>query len=200
MVDSWEVEVRFTRRAHYERNRSSLDEARDIRRRFHDKDPSQEKPVPWSWPSELQEIGTCEAVMYASNKWQSSPNRIIDYKHIAEGPQRILVREGFVRDNRSGKGLRVVGPVHELNDMPDAFAVLDRILGVQVRLYEGTDESFRLPRGDDGYYQIDIPNAYLGAAKHPETGQTFLIVYTNEGVHCVIVGDQLAVEKDGIVG
>lgn len=184
----------------YERNRSSIEAAREIRRKFHDKDPQQEKPVPWQWPSEMQEIGTCEAVMYASNKWQSNPNKIIDYKHVAEGPQRILVREGFVRDHRSSKPLRVVGPLHELNDMPDAFAVLDRILGVQVRMYEGTDERPRLPDGDDGYFQIDIPNAYLGAARHPETDQTFLVVYSNEGVHCVIVGDELNVEKDGIVG
>lgn len=184
----------------YERNRSSIEAAREIRRKFHDKDPQQEKPVTWQWPSEMQEIGTCEAVMYASNKWQSNPNKIIDYKHVAEGPQRILVREGFVRDHRSSKPLRVVGPLHELNDMPDAFAVLDRILGVQVRMYEGTDERPRLPDGDDGYFQIDIPNAYLGAARHPETDQTFLVVYSNEGVHCVIVGDELNVEKDGIVG
>lgn len=180
--------------------RDSVAAAREIRRKFHDKEAEKETPVPWDWPEELQEIGTCEAVMYASSKWQKNPHKIIDYKHVAEGPQRILVRPGFVQDHRGNKALKVVGPRHELNDMPDAFAVLDKILGVQVRLYKGTDEDPQMPPGDDGYYQIDIPGAYLGAAKHPETGETFLIVYTNDGVHCLIVGEQLDVEKDGIVG
>jgi hypothetical protein len=181
-------------------NRSSVASARDIRRRFHDKEPSRETPVQWQWPRELQEIGTCEAIMYASNKWQATPTKIIDYKHVAEGPQRILVRPGFVQDHRTGRALSVTGPTHELNDMPDAFAVLDKILGVQVRLYEGSDDEPRLPDGDDGYYQIDIPHAYLGAAEHPVTGETFLFVYTEDGVHAMIVGDELAVEKDGITG
>jgi hypothetical protein len=184
----------------YERNNSALAAAREIRRKFHDQDPEHETPVPWDWPAELQEIGTCEAVMYASAKWQQNPRKIIDYKHVAEGPQRILVRPGFVHDHRGNKALKVVGPYHELNDMPEAFAVLDKILGVQVRLYEGSDENPMTPNGDHGYYQIDIPGAYLGAAQHPETGETFLIVYTNDGVHCVIVGPKLGVEKDGIVG
>ena len=177
--------------------RDSVAAAREMRRKFHDKEPEHETAVPWDWPDELQEIGTCEAVMYASPKWQQNPRKIIDYKHVAEGPQRILVRKGFVHDHRGSRELDVVGPHHELNDMPDAFAVLDKILGVQVQLYAGSDEEPELP-GD--FFQIDIPGAWLGAAKHPETGETFLIVYTNDGVHCLIVGPQLGVEKDGIVG
>lgn len=181
----------------YERNRSALDAARKLRRTFHDKEPEHETPVPWRWPSELQEIGVCEAVMYASNKWQKNPKDVIDYKHVAEGPQRILVQPGFLQDFKTGRALPTVGPVHELNDMPDAFAVLDKILGVQVQLYTGSDAA---PQPSGEFYQIDIANAHLGAGVHPVTGQTFLIVYTSQGVHCLIVGDELAVEKDGITG
>jgi len=42
--------------------RDSVAAAREMRRKFHDKEPEHETAVPWDWPDELQEIGTCEAV------------------------------------------------------------------------------------------------------------------------------------------
>lgn len=178
----------------------ALEKARDIRRKFRDEEPRREQPVKWRWPRSMREVGTCESVMYASDKWRDD-RKLIDYKHNKEGPQYLLVTPGFLRHNRSpSKKLQVVGPTVTLDGMPGAFAVLAKILGVQCRLYQGSSQDFYLPRGDEGLYQVDIPGAMLGAAVHPDTGGTFLIVYTSAGVHCLVTGDALAVEKDGIVG
>lgn len=178
----------------------AIEHARDMRRKFRDEEPRREQPVEWTWPRSMREVGTCEAVMYASDKWRDD-RKLIDYKHNREATQYLLVEPGFLRQQRSpSKKLKVVGPSVALDNMPDAFAVLAKILGVQCRLYQGSSRDYYLPRGDEGLYQVDIPGAMLGAARHPDTGGTFLMVYTKSGVHCVITGDELAVEKDGIVG
>lgn len=177
-----------------------------IREKFIDAPATTEETMRWKWPREMQEIGRWQAsdgaVMYASNKWQKNPLNVIDYKHVAEGPQRLLVVPGFLRQHHQpNRRLRVYGPTIELNrPMPDAFAVLAPILGVQAQLYDaGSDEAPET--SDQSFYNIEIGNAMLGAAKHPETGRTFLFVYTeSEGPLCVITGDELDVEKDGIVG
>ena len=97
--------------------------------------------------------------------------------------------------------LPVVGPMIELGPMPDSFAVLADILGVQVQLYErGGADGYQLPKSDDGLYQVDISRAKLGASRFPDTGDAFLIVYSSAGVDLLIVGKQLDIEKDGIVG
>jgi len=187
-------------------NRDSRAAARAIREKFIDAPASKQETMRWRWPKAMQQVGEWKAgegaVCYASNKWQHNPKNVIDYKHLAEGRQRLLVLPGFLRDyHRPGSRLRVQGPMVELDGpMPDAFAVLAPILGVQANLYDsGTDEEPEL--SGDSLYQINIANATLGAAKHPGTGQVFLFVYTEkEGPLCIITGDILGVEKDGIVG
>ena len=180
----------------------SVQAARRLRETFVDAPARKQRPVPWEWPRSMQEVGVCIAVMYASNKWQQNPRTVIDYKHLAEGPQRLYVRKGFLREHKSPThALRVVGPTVPLNPpMPTAFAELSKILGVQAQLYQGTNRRFLVPEGDEHIYQIDIPRARLGAAEHPGTGETFLLIYNDDGVHCLITGDELAIEKDGIVG
>jgi hypothetical protein len=133
---------------------------------------------------------------------------MIDYKHVSEGTQRISVVKGFLRDfegDPSGRrSLKLCGPQVEVNGpMPEAFAVLAPLIGFQVRLYDDdSDEEPTLPKGDDGLYQVDTDprQVTLGAAKHPETGETFLLVYDKRRVLAIITGDILNVEKDGIVG
>jgi hypothetical protein len=84
--------------------------------------------------------------------------------------------------------------------MPDAFAELAPILGIQARLFDSVGPDGE-PELSEDRYQINIAKAMLGAAKHPRSGETFLFVYTEkEGPLCVITGDILDVEKDGIVG
>jgi hypothetical protein len=178
---------RYVRR--YVVNRSEVDEARKIRREFHDREPDQEIEVDWEWPKTMRHLGECVAVMYASDKWQERRGNRIDYKHVAEGPQQCFVADDFpvlVGSRELDQG----GEQVSLGKMPRHFALLDKILGVQVRL-SGSDE-------DDGYYQIDIPRAKLGAMRTSDG--LFLLVYTDDGVHMIITGDQLGVTKDGIIG
>jgi hypothetical protein len=191
----------------YVANRSdSLSAAVAIREKFIDAPVTMEETLDWNWPRKMQSIGRWQrqngAVMYTSNKWQSNAEKFIDYKHVAEGPQRLLAVPKFIRQyHRTNRPIRVYGPMVDLNrPMPTAFAVLAPILGIQAQLYDsGTDEHPETT--DDSFYNIVIGKAMLGAAEHPETGRTFLFVYTEaEGPLCVITGDELDVEKDGIVG
>lgn len=187
----------------YEPNRSSRDHARNLRETFVDRPVSREQPVTWNWPKTMQEIGVCKAVMYASDKWQARRGDKEDYKHVSEGPQWVLARPGFlVHYEDPSEPLSVVGPTIDLGPMPDSFAVLADILGVQLRLYQKIERNrYALPRAaNDGYYQVNIARAKLGAGKFPDSGDTFLIVYSSAGVDLLIVGSQLSIEKDGITG
>jgi hypothetical protein len=185
----------------YTLNASDLEHARNIRRTFTAAEPKGgQEQVGWEWPREMQHIGQCEAVMYSSDKWKPE-GQFEDYKHVAEGKQELLVTPGFVREyNQPSVKLGVVGPIVELDDpMPSHFAVLAKVLGVQAQFFVGDDESPRLG-GEAAMYQIDIAGATLGAARHPATGQKFLVIYTASGLHCIITGSVLDIEKDGIVG
>lgn len=177
-------------------------EAERIRETFMDRPVERVDYVNWKWPKKLREVGQCMAVMYSSDKWKKK-GQLEDYKHVSEGEQRLYVRDGFLRDadaDPSGrKKLQACGPMVEVNgELPNAFAVLAPLLGLQARLYDCTSEE-EGQFGDD-YYQIDVTGATLGAAKHPETGETFLIVYTPKQVLAMITGDVLDVKRDGIVG
>lgn len=181
-------------------NRSDLDRAREIRETFQDAPSRKVEPVSWQWPRAMREIGSCEAVMYTSDKWRHSGD-MVDYKHLSEGPQRILVKKDFLREyHYTEERIPVCGPEVELNrPMPSAFAVLAPILGVQVRLYEPDARGEpTLSRGD--IYQVVISRAMLGGAEHPDTREKFLIIYTKRELCAIIVGDILDIEKDGIVG
>lgn len=180
-------------------------EAIKIRERFMDRPAEREEKLPWSWPKRMKEVGRFHAgagaIMYASDKWQKRRDQLVDYKHVSEAPQRLLVVPGFLREfARPGKKLSVGGPMVELNaPMPTAVAKLAPILGIQAQLYEGDEQDYHL-NGDDGFYQINIAGAELFAAVHPKTGQTFLSVCDKGGPLCIITGEQLAVLEDGIVG
>ena len=75
---------------------NSRDLARDLREKFVDRPVEIERAVPWQWPRRLREIGTCQAVMYTSDKWKKRGS-FEDYKHVAEGPQWILARPWLSR-------------------------------------------------------------------------------------------------------
>lgn len=155
----------------------------------------------WSWPKTLREVGECVAVMYSSDKWQR-PGDFADYKHVAEGPQLVCVREGFLCDEEEdGAPLQVVGPRVELNgNMPSSIATLAPIIGIQIRLYVRSGKGgYRLPESGD-LYHVEIPRAKVGAARHPDTGEVFLCVFSTDDLAAVITGRRLDVIQDGIVG
>lgn len=188
----------------YTPNRRDLDVATKIRETFYDRPAEKQQNVPWRWPKSMREVGKCEAVMYASDKWQKGRGRnwLEDYKHIAEGMQWVLVRSGFLIDDDTRQPLEPPGPVIELSPMPSAYAVLADVLGVQVQLYEEADnaDGYRLPDSDEGLYEIAIRHAKLGSGQFPDSKEPFLFVYTSAGVEMLIVGEELNIEKDGIVG
>ena len=183
-------------------------EARRIREAFVDRPVEKTEQVGWKWPKTMIEVGQCIAVMYSSDKWQPARGDMVDYKHVSEGPQRVSVVPGFLRDFENdpsarrwldveGAEVKVDGP------MPNSFAELAPLLGFQLRLYRSNEDGeLFLPNGDEFTYQVDTDprTEKLGAAKHPDTGETFLIVYSKRKLLAIITGDILDVEKDGIVG
>jgi len=171
--------------------RKSLERSVRIREDFMDK-PHRRKWVPgWEWPKELQEVGECEAVMYRSNKWQKD-GRQIDYKHVKEGPQKLLL---VPRMQAKGEDIMFRGPLVDLRgEMSDTFAVLADCLSVQARLYSDS----RGKRYGD-YVDLKWPRSKLGAGEFDDGG-AFLVIYDREGVLGLIIGEKLQVLKDGIVG
>jgi hypothetical protein len=171
--------------------RSSLEQSIKIRENFRD-EPHRRKWTPgWEWPSTLQEIGKCEAVMYNSDKWQKD-GKAFDYKHVKEGPQQLFVVPGTIA---RGDGLKLMGPqVSMKGKFPDSFAVLAKFISIQAQLF--TDA-----RGKSLGEFVDLkwPRCTLGAGKFKD-GKTFLVVYDSQGVVAVVTGSKLNVLKDGIVG
>lgn len=184
-------------------------------RTFMARDHKRHVPMNFSWPKAMQEIGVGKAVMYRSNKWKSNPKEFEDYKHIAESEQAVYVTPGFLRDwHNPKKKIEVHGPMVTLREpMPSHFAVLAPLLGVQLRL-SGPDDGKPKgrskflsnqgrvrPAGDDDLFEVVVKQGMLGAAVHPETKEPFIFVYTvADGVHMILTGKELDIEKDGIVG
>lgn len=186
----------------------------EMRRTFHDSDPKRSERMPFVWPDELQVIGKCLSVTYSSDKWKTT-KEWEDYKHVAEAPQYLLARPGFLVDWESDEPIDTVGPIAELPDpMPRHFAKLAKFLGIQVQLYSGMKGTKpQLSRSKDDLLEFRVARAHLGGAFVPEDaeappgvglepGAPFLFVYTLErdGILCIVTGRELDVEKDGIVG
>jgi hypothetical protein len=181
-------------------NRSDIEAAKRIRETFVDRAVEKKVPIHWSWPKKLYCVGQSEAVKYTSDKWKPRGD-YQDYKHVAEGPQQLYVKRGFLADYTSRKKLDF--PSEEIllpSRMPMAIAELAPILGLEFQPYAEPEDDESDLRLSGDYYAIDIARAYIGAAIHPETNQTFLMVYTRAELCAIITGDILGVEKDGIVG
>jgi hypothetical protein len=177
-------------------------EAEKIFETFNDRQHDKYQPMRFGWPSEMQEIGSGRAVMYTSNKWKKNLDEWEDYKHVAESEQLIYTEPGFLREwGTPGKKIRVSGPMAQFEEpMPKHFARLAPLIGVQLQLYQEKDGDLYLPKGDR-LYEVSVAHAMLGGAKHPKTKEPFLFVYTPRGgVHMLLTGSQLDIEKDGIVG
>lgn len=202
-------------------NRPRVVEARsiaaEIRRTFTDKDARREKELPFSWPARMQHVGDSLAVAYASDKWQK-PGDYELYKHLAESTNRVLVVPGFLcafDDTR--RPWPTVGPVISFGGMPmpKHFAVLGYFEEADLRLYAtGPASAPAFGRGkDDGVVKVMVRHGMLGAGKIRWSAvgdgedEPFLFVYTEArssgergGVKMIVVGDELDIEKDGIVG
>lgn len=170
-----------------------------------------------SWPKELVHIGKCVAEIYWSNKALGGGKWEV-YKHIAEAGQDLFINpENTTLIDRNGLEVRFVCKAGKLampwrekellaaanpgaklvfgcqryeihTSMPKFISVLAEDRGVQAVLHDGS------------YYEIRLAKATWGSGIHPETGETFLVLYTKEGVHFLVTGVELDITEDGIVG
>jgi len=181
-------------------------EAEKTFRVFYDRPARRARELPFGWPREMQEIGEGKAEIYRSNKWQKDLSDFEDYKHVAEGTRTVYATPGFLREWKTPTHpLEVFGPMVAFDEpMPKHFTQLAPLLGVQIRLYAEDDAGrVYLPKGDGEkgrLFEVTVARAYLGGAKHPETDETFLFVYDSRGVHMLLTGGSLTIEKDGIAG
>lgn len=178
---------------------------------FNDRDVRTETKHSFGWPSRWQNVGDSLAVAYASDKWKK-PGEHELYKHLAESRNRCFIQPGLLRDWDTDEEVPVIGPMVDFSrcPMPKHFADLGFFEEANFKLYTGgTDEDPEFgDDDDDGCVAIVLRHAYLGASKMlwSQTGrrrkdQPFLFVYTKkEGPLVLIVGEELDVKKDGIVG
>ncbi len=189
--------------------------ARNIRETFTSKPVQHEREVAFTWPTRLQYVGKSLGVGYASDKWKQEGDFEL-YLHLAESPNRALFAPDFHLVDYADPSERVpvVGPEVELAELPlpKHFAVLAHFEELRVHLFDTRARGGKLALGPAGsaIQRIQLGKAMLGASVFPwsqiEEGhkdQPFLFVYTEGkggGVHMMIVGEELAVERDGIVG
>jgi hypothetical protein len=164
---------------------------------FYDRAPRVQVDLPFWWPEQMQEVGEGKAEMYRSNKWQKDFRTFDDYKHVVEKTRTVYAEPGFLVEwQKPHRPMRLHGPMMRFDGpMPKHFAELGPLLGVQLQLYDEKEELQK-----KGFFEVRIARAKLGAAIHPDTNETFLFVYTPAGVHLILTGDQLSIEKDGIAG
>jgi hypothetical protein len=192
--------------------------ARNIAQTFKDRPVESQEVLDFDWPDVIQEVGESLGVAYDSDKWKprdelgKRDSEI--YKHIAESRNRIYAEPSCIQPGQgTGLDLKPIGPKLSLAKasrsgeilMPESFAVLGRFVEANVVLHtSGTDEQpRRATRGDKGVYTLSVKHGMLGASKMKRNGklQPFLFVYRRDfGVYFIITGDQLDIEKDGIVG
>jgi hypothetical protein len=184
--------------------------AKNLRETFMDRPAKGETDLPFGWPNTWQHVGDSLAVAYASDKWKT-PGKYELYKHLAESRNRVLVRPGFLHDHYSSSASwPVIGPSVSLSGtpMPKHIAVLGYFEEADLQLHVGgSDERPIVGKGDEGCVKVSVGHALLGAShirwdvRGGRKSQPFLVVFSKTGgPFMLIVGVELDVERDGIVG
>jgi hypothetical protein len=121
--------------------------------------------------------------MLNGGKWE-------DYKHVAEAGQDLFVNpENTVIYDKDGSRVVFDGDTYEIDGpMPKYISELAQNRGLQAVLHDGN------------YYEIRLPKTKWGSGVHPKTGETFLVLYSPEGIHFLVTGSELDITKHGIVG
>jgi hypothetical protein len=162
--------------------------ARRDRETFQDAKSTRKVQLTARWPSELIDIGEGWGVLYFSDKWGTKDK----YKHLRESNWRILVSPSFKMKFEDGDDIRKnpdATEVYEVEgEMPRHVAYLGKCLGVQGILNDGR------------VVHIEIPGGHWAAARSPENPDRAILIVYSDDVHIVIVGDDLGIEKDGVVG
>lgn len=191
--------------------------AKHYREVFTKKDVTEERPLSFSWPSDMQLVGDSLAVAYSSDKWRKDGEWVL-YKHLAESRNRAYVRKGFLYEyQRQSQKAQIIGPTKSFGGvpMPKQIAFLGLFSEAHFVFFTGgTDRrpTFSKNSPDAGVMRVFVPHGLLGGGVirwsklGPHEDQPFLCVYTERtqkdpgGVHMIIVGDELDIEADGIVG
>jgi hypothetical protein len=159
--------------------------AKEIRETFHKSPVKKNFKLPFEWPNRILHIGKGAAEIYHSDKWKT----VDDYKHVAEAPQRVYLCPGTSILDDKGKAHKFAGKWKNLpGRMPQHLAILANSLGFMIELHDGR------------CFQVDIPHARWAASRFPDCGAAFLALYSDEGLHFIVTGDELDVTEDGIVG
>lgn len=193
--------------------------ASNYRKTFTDKPLKGETEYPFTWPATWHHVGDSLAIAYASDKINpEEPDKVVKdgeyelYKHLAESRNRVLCQPDFlVTQRRPRERVPVIGPMVSLArvPMPKHFALLGFFEEADIKLHTaGTDREPKFGRGtDDGVVQVKIKHAYVGGSKvlwsrlGKGKDRPFLFVYTeSEGPLMLIIGEELDIERDGIVG
>lgn len=203
------------------RRRPKMYDSRDLAigmvETFKDRPYEQEIGYDFDWPVELQNVGDSLAVAYDSDKWkprdENGKREWELYKHLAESRNRAFVRKGFLKDFYSPKRKYPVrGPMVSFANvpMPGHFAELARFEEISLHLYtEGSTKNPRFSEDpNEGVVKVTVRHGMLGGSfirwsqlDRRRKDRPFLFVYTeHDGVCMIIVGEELAVKKDGIVG
>lgn len=187
-----------------------------MRETFTDRKCEVEEEFPFEWPPVMQNIGESVGVAYASDKWKPKDHRgkreLEVYKHIAESRNRIFCLPGSVRwENKQSGSVRTIGPHVSFCSpsdvsMPSGFAVLGIFKEVNVILHVGGSDEFPEvgENDDDGVVTLTVRYGMLGGSKMLRDDgrqQPFVFVYTpSDGIMFLIVGEELDVKSEGIVG
>lgn len=185
--------------------------------RFKDRPWEVREELPFAWPNRMKNVGDSLAVAYASDKWKKrgkSGRREQElYKHLAESRNRALVRPGLLHDEyKPNKRWPTKGPMVSLVEvpMPRHYAILGLFEEIDLQLY--TAGSSKRPRfskdPDGGVVSVRVRHGILGGSYirwshlyEDREDQPFLFVYTRaSGVCIIVVGQELDVHKDGIIG
>lgn len=192
--------------------------ARRYREVFTKKGVTDERHLSFSWPSEMQLVGDSLAVAYSSDKWRKDGEWVL-YKHIAESKNRVYAKKDFFYDyRRQSARAKIIGPVKSFGGvpMPKEIAFLGLFSEAHFVFFTGgTDRrpTFSGGTSEEGVKRVFVANGLLGGGliqwskiDPSASDQPFLVVYTERsardpgGVHMIIVGEELDIEADGIVG
>lgn len=188
--------------------------AQSMVRTFKDRDVERVEDYRWKWPTKMRNVGDSLAVAYSSDKWKpknSKGKRDLElFKHLAESRNRIFVKPGLLCDYYDPqRRWPVIGPDIYFDDvpMPDSFAALALFEEVDLQLYTLGDDDEPQFDGDEGIVKVTVRHGLLGGSKfgwstvNGDDDEPFLFIYTRSaGVLMIVTGDDLDIEKDGIVG
>lgn len=197
----------------------TLETAMSMRETFTKKAPRQLRIQPYSWPGSMQNVGDSLAVAYASDKWKDDGDYEL-YKHLAESRNMAFCTPGFLSPLGSKSAYPVYGPTVSFAGlpMPKHIAVLGYFEEAAFVLHgpdyaKNARGAVRGDAKDGSVVRVTVAHALLGGGviQWREVGrkkkdEPFLLVYTEPrgsdsgGVHMIVVGKELDVEADGIVG